>query len=352
MLSAPVYVFIELHPQTHMEGRICDLYQFSFLFSQHIGRWSLLAISIDRLLAIKFPFPYQDNIRKHKKQSLTLLACMWVAIMIVTAVPFSTKVQDHNHPRDTCGYQPSRVWTIAVITIFNIIPFLLIAVNYILIWHIAARVAVKESSIRSSLISSSSENSDGGNTHLMNQLLSEFSLYSVPIIPALSASPIPQPSQRSHITSNKSRRQSDNRTSVRNSSEPHIFQRSQSNSIRKFSMLTPAMSRRLSVGSSKLKVFLELKATRRSFVLLLMYAMCWGPYGLFFMVDCFCDHCLVNKYHHAQSVVEHLAFSSSVLAPTAHCWWNRSYRKSLWRILSKRGQRPLSCVKTFEGSSC
>ena len=68
MLSAPVYVFIELHPQTHMEGRICDLYQFSFLLSQHIGRWSLLAISIDRLLAIKFPFLYQDNVRKHKKQ--------------------------------------------------------------------------------------------------------------------------------------------------------------------------------------------------------------------------------------------------------------------------------------------
>ena len=48
--------------------------------------------------------------------------------------------------------------------------------------------------------------------------------------------------------------------------------------------------------SAKLKVFLELKATRRSFVLLLMYALCWGPYGLFFMVDCFCDHCLVNWY--------------------------------------------------------
>ena len=90
----------------------------------------------------------------------------------------------------------------------------------------------------------------------------------------------------------------------------------------------------------KLKFMLELKATKTSLALIGVYVFCWGPLGIYMMINIFCDDCLVMSEKNHESITKvltYLCFSSNLLAPLCYCWASKEYRKAGRRICQRVG---------------
>lgn len=81
----------------------------------------------------------------------------------------------------------------------------------------------------------------------------------------------------------------------------------------------------------------ELKATKTSIVLIVTYILCWGPLGMFYMVDHFCGNCYSSngRLSGFRTTIKILALASSFIAPAVYCWWNKEFRKATRKIIQK-----------------
>lgn len=87
---------------------------------------------------------------------------------------------------------------------------------------------------------------------------------------------------------------------------------------------------------------LELKATKTSLILLFVYMLCWGPLGMFYMIDNFCENCLTEdnkELADARFSVKILCFMSSLFAPLLYCWRTKEFRREVMRMY---------CHKTYQ----
>ena len=258
LFAAPLYAYKELGYDKGLPIWICDLQRISYFICHHTIKWSLLVVSLDRLCAIMHPFKYVNEITR--RNMISILIALWVITCAIDIVPFT----HGKHPTKNCSYQPHRIWSFIVISMYNIIPFLLILVNYALIWKKAAETALEDKVRHNSL-------------HCMAVL-------------------------------NK------------NEDKPQME-------------LEP-----ISVYmKSKLKFLLEMKATKTSFCLLLTYVCCWGPLGVFYMIDQFCNKCLSagDSHRYTKMIVKCLSFSSSIIIPVIYCWFTKDYQNTVKRLFRK-----------------
>ena len=88
---------------------------------------------------------------------------------------------------------------------------------------------------------------------------------------------------------------------------------------------------------ANIRFVLEMKATKRTLVLFAVYMLCWGPLGIFYMIDHFCYNCLSNRDNlkTTRAVIKLLCFASSLLAPLVYCWWNHKFRKTAGKNIIK-----------------
>ncbi|XP_057300769.1 D(1C) dopamine receptor-like [Hydractinia symbiolongicarpus] len=258
--AAPIYVYKKLDEE-NLGDWICDASRVPYFFCGHVMKISLLVISFDRMLAIRHPFHYEKHI--NKRNTLISLAILWLVTLAVDMVPFATDVNTESH----CKYIPTRSWGLCVIIFYNIIPFILMANNYGLVWLVAAKVAIKDRVREESLMQSQ--------RHDMNE-------------------------KQFNNKSNRRKNQSQiNRT-------------------------------------SNIKFALEMKATKTSLTLIAVYVFCWGPLGVFYMIDHFCYNCLSDdRLSATRTSIKLLCFSSSLLAPIVYCWANNGYRKAAKRVCTK-----------------
>ena len=116
---------------------ICALFRFPYFLCGHLQTLSLMAVSIDRILAITYPLHYSTIITRTKM--LVGLLLMWTGVISADIMPFV--------PRDdamkSCPYRPWKEWSLSVIIISIIIPFVVICICYIRIWFIALQHARK-----------------------------------------------------------------------------------------------------------------------------------------------------------------------------------------------------------------
>ena len=252
LLAAPIYIFKKIEHKEHLQGWVCDAYRVPYFFCGHIMKLSLLLVSIDRMMAVRFPYKYQ---KLTKKKISMILVFLWLCTIAVDTIPFMSGHQD-----GTCRYIPTRTWGLSVIIIYNIIPFCLITINYSLIWVTAARFSFSDKARNDSM----------------------------------------KKSFRDEIGQNGAN--------------------------------APA-------NISNFRHALEMKATKTSLTLLAIYVICWGPLGVFYMIDHFCFNCLSHRtdLDVTRAAIKILCFTSSLLAPIVYCWWNRDYRRAAARMLWKCG---------------
>lgn len=274
LFAAPITIYKQMEHEEHVTGWVCDLSRVSYYLCHHLIKVSLVIVSFDRFISIKYPFKY-EKVGK-KKNMIVTIAIIWLVTITIDMLPFI-----HEDDDDVCHYVTNKHWTFFIIIVYDIIPFLLIAINYILIWTIAAKVALLDRSRSASL-----------------------------------------------------RREADN---------PHDYRKNKQTKIK-----TNSQNEFKNKGK-KLKFMLELKATKTSLALMSVYVVCWGPYGLYFIVRNFCPDCLLSGQKTVQDGLMYLCFSSNVLAPLSYCWLSNEYRKAGKRILRRLriGRIPSYSHQTF-----
>lgn len=261
LIPVPFYTFKKLSNYT--PDWLCDTYRMTYFYCSHVVKFSLLLLSFERLIAIKYPFKHVKIVTK--KRIILVISIMWVITFFVDIYPFLSSANGD------CHYNPSRVWGLGVIIGYNIIPFCLIVTNYLIIWRIAAKFEYEDKRREYNLAKQDSNEDESNDTR-----------------------------------TNKNKR--------------FCF----------------------------IKFAVEIKATKRTLILILIYVVCWGPLGIAYMIDHFCNSCISkkNSYKMFRAILKYLCFSSSLLTPLGYCWLNKTYRKHAAsvskKILSFSEKRTLS----------
>lgn len=100
------------------ERLVCDLYRFSYFFTEYASIMSLTAISIERFLIIYNPLKYRNFISP--RIMIRWLILCWLEALFVSVMPFYWRSdRDEN-----CTNSPTANWSLMVITVNVFIPFL------------------------------------------------------------------------------------------------------------------------------------------------------------------------------------------------------------------------------------
>ena len=250
LIPAPFYTYKILSNQYPIW--LCDTYRMMYFYCGHTIKWTLLLLSFERLLAVKYPYKYEKYVTK--RNILFSIIFIWLITIAIDIFPFVSEENGY------CLYNPSKIWGLCVIFIYNIIPFCLISINYLLIWKVAAK----------------------------------FEYYD---------------RKREYILSKQNQ-------------DEDFCDRTGNKIKKRFCFI---------------KLATEIKATKTSLILLSVYIVCWGPLGITYMIDHFCNSCISgNKsFDILTAFVKYLCFSSSLLAPVAYCWLNKMYQQQAIRFAKK-----------------
>ena len=267
LIPAPLYVYRKIIPVD--EYWACDVYRFFYLFCGHSMQFSILLVSLDRMVAIKFPFRYEST--TIKPIMIRAILALWIVTLVVDIIPFLTNM-DGAVKKEKCHFQPSRFWGLSVIVFYNIVPFVFLVANYIIIWSVAAKFASDDKLRAKSLYRATANDVDS------------------------------------------------------NDDEKKAFAQPQQQQQHKTSY--GALKANVSKTLKTFQFYLEIKATKTSLVLVAVYLLCWGPLSAFYIIDHFFDgyYSKGKRNQTVRMVIKLINFCSSLLVPLCYCWLNHDYR--------------------------
>jgi len=212
---------------------------------------------------------------------------------------------------ERCSYVPSQKWGVAVISIFNTIPFVFLVINYFIIWKIAFKKGYRDRKLRDSISSiPTSVTHRNGNAML-------------------------------HVQTQKKIRSVDDYDTPRERHEMVGFIDNKQNDLTKTASKTSA-----------LMFALELKATRLALAFMLTYLLCWSPMAIFYFIDNITQHHLTKSSDRtsviARFAVKIISFSSSIFVPLVYIWRSKVFKNEIQRKCSPkkfRKKRQLSVTK-------
>merc|ERR1712013_532359 len=154
LLTTPTYVFKKLDGHKNHEEWLCDFSRLPYFLCGHVLKMSLMLVSVDRCLAINYPYRYKKLVTR--KVYAIVLSFVWCVVVVVDLVPFLPFGKERDF--EGCLYVPRRDWGLAVIIAFNAIPFFVIAHNYFVIWRVAMKMTFKEYYMKESLSNNDTAN--------------------------------------------------------------------------------------------------------------------------------------------------------------------------------------------------
>ena len=319
----PIYIHQELKAKFgHRTPWSCDLYRFTYFYTQHIMKVSLLFISFDRLIVIKYPFRYHNITTKF---SLTvIIIILWTTTFLIDVIPIFPS-NEKAGDKHNCTYVPTRNWGLSVITLFDIIPFILITANYIILWRLAASIEKKD------------RQQCSVNQRKISVIQSDVSTSKEHVYDELSNGTGDNEGTMEVSTKNKN-------GFHRNISSPLDNQDSKMtdfkiSEIEKESKKFYVSSKHPRSNNMSLKLALEMKATKTAVLFCFAYLLCWGPMGIFYMIDHFCYSCMSrsNKqfFTEVRRAIKSISLSSSVILPLVYCWRTKQFRDETMRIFCR-----------------
>lgn len=115
------------------EQVVCDISRFSYFVTEYASVFSLTIISVDRALAIIRPLTYKTTVTS--KRMKTVLGVAWCYAIVVSSLPFYWRT---NKSRK-CSFRPTNAWSISVIIVNVLLPFLIILMCQASIYVIAIK---------------------------------------------------------------------------------------------------------------------------------------------------------------------------------------------------------------------
>jgi cytochrome bd-type quinol oxidase subunit 2 len=127
--AMPLYITKKSAASEDIDSRlVCDLYRFSYFFTEYASVMSLMAISIERFLNIKYPLKYRNSVRA-RVMICVLVAC-WVEALIVATMPFYWR----NEKDMECRNSPTSTWSLMVISVNVLTPFVFMFTSHCYIY--------------------------------------------------------------------------------------------------------------------------------------------------------------------------------------------------------------------------
>ena len=120
-VAMPAYIAKKhVHAGGWQEGVVCDVFRFSYFFTEYASILSLTAISIERFIAIKMPVKHKTwlNVRK----ITAALIFSWLDAALVSVLPFFWR---RNEGDELCTFDPTKEWSMMVILVNVFFPFLI-----------------------------------------------------------------------------------------------------------------------------------------------------------------------------------------------------------------------------------
>ena len=106
-----------------------------------------MLVSFDRLIVVKYAYLYRDLVTKHVY--IVVMATVWVVVLVVDVLPFFPLGKPVD--KEKCSYVIEHSWGISVTIAFNIIPFLVTIVNFVVLWRVASKITVRDHLMKSQL---------------------------------------------------------------------------------------------------------------------------------------------------------------------------------------------------------
>ena len=358
LITVPTYTFKRVNEgHLHREGLqwLCDFYRLPYFICEHELKVSLLLVSCDRLVATMRPYRYRDMITK--KLSSVVITCSWVIVVFVDLIPFFPLGKQSDE--EGCTYVPTRIWGVSVIVIFNVIVFVLTFINYGIIWKITRAMATADYVTRKSLNRFKNSNlSIRGNIIPDDAYIKLNSNHKSQI--TLDTNNVT--SHYSSLTSSISNKDTSSNT-LRSAQNMDIIGITLSPSSNKKRgrcqtwsgydqgkrLLSPDPSIDFAARSPKrgdkgstistcsimsVRIALEMKSTRTSLAIFVVYILCWGWLGIFYLVDNLCENCISKNENLLleRLLVKAVSFTSSVFLPLVYCWKTKAFRKEIKRF--------------------
>ena len=241
---------------------------------------------------------------------------------LIPFIPFGIKTDEEG-----CNYIPPTMWALVVIVLFNILPFVIIVINYLMIWVIAVKMAQKVSwklGRFTKRVTKRSSRQQVEQYSLENSNSPSLQMYQITEQNGVTKSSIPASDDSE-----------DNHQGPCNSSSMNI---QHDDGIVKRKERTPHNEK-----DNKLKRALEMKATKTSVLLVAVYILCWGPIGIMYLIDNYCLHCISNdkQLELDRFVVKLISFLSSVFIPLVYCWKTKEFRNEIFRYTCKKRYRKM-----------
>ena len=316
---------------------LCSFRRYTYFLSHHSVKWSLLIVSLERLVAVKWPYKHQQHFTT--RRTVPLILFVWFTIAIIDSVPlYSGRLEG-----DKCSYSPDTVWSFSVVVVFNILPFLWMVANYFVIWRLSVnfsisdkeRMKIKRESGMSTLSMSYQEDTEGTSfirSESKNDDEKENGEYESATTESTNSDSKTPPGLSTAFVfpTAQYRTRPDTDTTTQKRTSPLEKFKSKSKFI------TESLKLSIRLQSSKL-FLLNLKATKTCFLLVVVYVCCWGPLGIFYTIDQFCSKCLSQRgaQRYVRMGIKALCFSSSVFIPVVYCWFSSVYKRAAKRLYQR-----------------
>ncbi|CAB3981929.1 histamine H2 receptor-like [Paramuricea clavata] len=137
-LAMPAYIAKKHVRGGWWEGFTCDVFRFTYFFTEYASVLSLMAISIERYIAVSKPVTHRTWLTKRKMTAF--LVGSWLDAAIVSVLPFFWRRGTDDEP---CIYDPTREWSLMVIGMNVFTPFLIMLFCHIYTVSFALRYSRK-----------------------------------------------------------------------------------------------------------------------------------------------------------------------------------------------------------------
>ena len=125
LIVIPAFALKRLERQDH--GINCDIFRFSYMLTNYGACISLLLITMDRVFAVFYPLKHL--VKWTIKKTLYSVCLGWLYVLCLCLVPFFTP-----RNKDSCLYEPQKSWTIFMLSVNTLVPFLIMNISYVMIY--------------------------------------------------------------------------------------------------------------------------------------------------------------------------------------------------------------------------
>ena len=287
-----------------------------------------MLVSVDRVFAVKFAYFYKASVIK--SIYINIIIAIWILVSVVDALPFFPLNQQPD--KEQCTYVIGHMWGICVTVAFNIIPFMITIINFFVIWRIASKITVRAYSMKKGLTKADSNDKERDEyayepsmkfKKVMDVEVSERLFVGKTVVNRKISYMYAMRDSKDYALNNIANVEID----IDHQSSPAMGLTDDSECTTCFMI------------NEKIRLILEMRATKTSVLLLLVYTVCWTPLGIYQFVEYICSSWLSGIQHeHAyidRFVLKVLSLLSSIFLPVVYCWKTKLFRKEANRLSTR-----------------